>query len=57
MKTSSRSWSCELDEERSMLEIKSSLWTYKGVSNKLRPNYFDLVDYLHGCWVNKINIC
>ena len=34
-KTSARSWPCELDEERSLLEINCSLWIYKGVSNKL----------------------
>ena len=51
-KTSSQSWSFELDEELSLLEINCSLWMYKDVSNKLL-----LVTYLHDCEVNKINIC
>ena len=33
--TSSQSWTCELDEGRSLCEINFHLWTYKDVINKL----------------------
>ena len=34
-KTGSQSWRYELDEGCSLLQINCSLWTYKGVNNKL----------------------
>ena len=51
-KTSSRSWSCELDEGRSLWEINCRFWTYKDVSNKLL--WFSWQNYIVVEWIKSI---